>query len=158
MAKKYIGKIKVGVNKYRIYKKSGLVMEDGTGCLGKAKHMHNRILLSEGYSKRMTYKVFWHELIHCIEAERGLDLEEREVDQLMLGIVGVFADNPWLLDMARHGKFDEIFISDKLKVEDMTEEEWLEAVENVMNSDAKKAFTETQESINEIVNGKSNKK
>lgn len=107
MAKKYCGKVKVGSSIYKIFKKSGLVTEDGTGALGKARHLEGRILLSKGYNIARTYKVFWHELIHCIECERGLDLEEREVDQVALGLVELLQDNPQLLEMIKQRRFIE---------------------------------------------------
>ena len=140
MAKKYVGKIRVGSGDYKIYKRGGLVTEDGTGALGKAQHIRNRIVLSSGYKRQRTYRTFWHELIHCIESERGLDLEEREVDQIAMGIVELFKDNPHLVEMVIQGKFiaEQTRDSSTLKPIDVQDE--------------------LNETIQQIVNGKVSKK
>ena len=158
MAKKYVGKIRVGSGDYKIYKRGGLVTEEGAGALGKAHHIRNRIVLSSGYKRQRTYRTFWHELIHCIEYERGLDLEEREVDQIAMGIVELFKDNPHLIEMVIQGKFiEESELTDKIInsfriTKGMTALDQKEQVKPIDIQD------ELNETIQQIVNGKITKK
>ena len=107
MAKKnkYCGKIKVGMEIYKIQVQGGVVADDGKGLLGQADHSKSLIRISTGYNKYDQYKTLWHEIIHAINAERNLDLEEAKVNQLTNGIVLLLHDNPNLISMILEERF-----------------------------------------------------
>jgi hypothetical protein len=107
MAKKnkYCGKIKVGMNTYKIQRKDGVLADDGHGLFGQANHCDFKITLAKGYGKQKNYQTLWHEIFHIIANERSLDLSEEIVSQISNGLVLTLHDNPQLLPMIMEERF-----------------------------------------------------
>lgn len=91
--------IKVGAIVYQVEIVDDL--RDGDQKLsGWIRHTDSLILLEAALSSQMGRHVLWHEIIHSIFEQAGIDdQDERIIQVLAYGIMGVLKDNPCLREI-----------------------------------------------------------
>ena len=86
-------KIRVLHQTYQISEVDNL--HDGTDDLyGQVRYLEERILLNSGASDEAEKAALMHETIHAIDEMFQIGLEEKQVEQLGVGIYNLIRDNP----------------------------------------------------------------
>ena len=67
--------------------------------LGQCRPDQFEILVNTDQCEASLRHTLLHELVHCIEQKLHLELTERHVDLIALGLIDLFADNPDLLTL-----------------------------------------------------------
>ena len=86
-------KIRVLHQTYRVSEVDNL--HDGADDLyGQVRYLEERILLNSGASDEAKKAALMHETIHVIDEMFQIGLEEKQVEQLGVGIYNLIRDNP----------------------------------------------------------------
>ena len=104
--------VKVGYRDIRIdYIRPDFKSDEMTDCYGEYRAREGRILLQHDVCGQEMCNVMFHEILHAIVYGSGLnqancpfkeeDAEELTVNQMTNYIMGVFKDNPWMLDFLK---------------------------------------------------------
>ena len=110
--------VKVGYKTIKIeYVRPDFVNDDMTDSYGEYRAREGRILLQDTLCGQERCNTTWHEILHAVVYISGLnqangplkedDAEELVVNQISNFMMGVYRDNPWLLDMLKK-HLDEI--------------------------------------------------
>lgn len=67
--------------------------------LGQCRADQHEIIISADQSAETLIHTVLHELVHCIELKLDLDLSERQVDLIALGLIDLFRNNPNMLSL-----------------------------------------------------------
>lgn len=67
--------------------------------LGQCRSDQFEILLSKDQSNESLIQTLLHELVHAIEMKLDLQLTERQVDLIALGLIDLFRSNPNMLSL-----------------------------------------------------------
>lgn len=86
--------IKIGAMFYALKVIPNLVDDDGTALEGHIKPESGELLLSADNPEQSQFFTLWHEALHGIEYNHGLDLGEPLIDTLASAIMEILADNP----------------------------------------------------------------
>lgn len=81
--------VRVGPVWYRVVRRNGLTHK-GKPRFGLWDPIAEEILIEASLRGSLAYSVFLHELIHAIDYDRGLELTERQTDQIANGLCMVF--------------------------------------------------------------------
>lgn len=54
----------------------------------------NEILLAPGQTADSLIHTLLHELLHCVDSKQHLEMSERQIDCLSLGLIDLFRNNP----------------------------------------------------------------
>jgi hypothetical protein len=90
-------RIKIGPMVFQVTKVGALKNSKGERFDGWIYHDTCRICLDENLTDQYERVVLWHEIIHEILTQAGVeDQNEGLIDAMAYGLVGVLQDNPWL--------------------------------------------------------------
>lgn len=67
--------------------------------LGQCRVDQHEIVLAPNQCLETTIHVLLHEICHCIEMKLHLEMTERQVDLMSLGILDLFRSNPNMLTL-----------------------------------------------------------
>ena len=67
--------------------------------LGQCRPDQLEVILNPNQSEESIKHTLLHELIHCIEMKLHLEMTERQVDVVALGLLDLFRSNPELLSL-----------------------------------------------------------
>jgi len=67
--------------------------------LGQCRADQHEIIISPNQNAETLIHTLLHELVHCIELKLDLDLTERQVDLIALGVIDLFRNNPNMLTL-----------------------------------------------------------
>ena len=104
--------VKVGYRKIKIkYINPNFIMDDMTDAYGEYRAREGVIYLQDTLCGQERCNTTWHEILHAVVYIAGLnqangplkeeDAEELTVNQISNFMMGVYRDNPWLLDMLK---------------------------------------------------------
>lgn len=104
--------VKVGYRDIKIkYIKPDFIMDDMTESYGEYRPREGVILIQDSLCGQERCNTTWHEILHAIvyifslnQANGPLkedDAEELVVNTVSNAFMGVYRDNPWLLDMLK---------------------------------------------------------
>lgn len=99
--------IVVGIYRYRTEWAERLTSPDHVRLNGRCNTSDLVIKIDSSMEDQRILVTAVHELLHAIEDERGLDLEERDVNQLAFGITALLLDNPALTRLFLSGCANE---------------------------------------------------
>jgi hypothetical protein len=90
--------IKIGPIVYGIELVETLVSETNQKLDGHIIYGQSAIKIDASFERQHSRQVLWHEVIHAILTQAGLDLESEEIicDVIAYGVMGVLTDNKWL--------------------------------------------------------------
>jgi hypothetical protein len=91
--------VKIGPMVYEVVEEKGLTTFDGDKKLsGHIIYDSRQIRIEAQLSEQSKRQILWHEILHGILTQAGIELEdvEKSVDVLAFGIMGVLQDNQWL--------------------------------------------------------------
>ena len=103
-------KVKVGYKTIKIkYVQPDFTMDDMTESYGEYRPREGVILIQDSLVPQERCNTTWHEILHAVVYISGLnqangplkedDAEELTVNQISNFMMGVYRDNPWLLNM-----------------------------------------------------------
>jgi hypothetical protein len=78
--------------KYKIYVKR-MADEKNIFRYGLTTHWQKKIELNSAVDQDQKDETLLHEIVHCLDANMGLGLSERQVSSLSTGLHSVFKDN-----------------------------------------------------------------
>lgn len=95
-------KVKIGSIFYDVETTDVPLIVDNKVCSGKVQYLFNRIQLSgdEMQSEQVRNITFWHEVIHAIVYDRGIDFgkdNELFTEELAKGLNSLMVDNAFLM-------------------------------------------------------------
>ena len=104
--------VKVGYRTLKIeYVRPDFINDDMTESVGEYRSREGRILIQDSLCGQERCNTTWHEILHAIvyvfslnQANGPLkedDAEELVVNTISNAVMGVYRDNPWLLDMLK---------------------------------------------------------
>tara|TARA_R100000700_G_C3165123_1_gene140341 strand:- start:1018 stop:1413 length:396 start_codon:yes stop_codon:yes gene_type:complete len=104
--------VKVGYRDIQIkYIKPDFIMDDMTESYGEYRPREGVIYIQDALCGQERCNTTWHEILHAVIYISGLnqangplkedDAEELTVNQISNFMMGVYRDNPWLLDMLK---------------------------------------------------------
>jgi hypothetical protein len=67
--------------------------------LGQCRVDQHEIVLATNDCAETLIHVLLHEIVHCIEMKLHLEMTERQVDLISLGIIDLFRSNPNMLSL-----------------------------------------------------------
>jgi hypothetical protein len=67
------------------------------GCLGMCYASSNDILIAPYQKYDAVMQTLLHEILHAIEEKMHLEMTERQIDCLSVGLIDLFRNNPELL-------------------------------------------------------------
>jgi len=91
-------KVKIGGLVYDVLFESKLFDADNTRLYGQIDYNMLTIKLEKDYCKQKQEVTLWHEIVHGIAVEYGVELEEEDIDRIAGGIYQVIKDNPDLVN------------------------------------------------------------
>lgn len=81
--------------KLRVFGKDWeLRWQDMDDCSGKTTHRHLLIEVDPDYPRPFLQDTLLHEILHAVDEELHLELEERQVHQMATALLSVMNDNP----------------------------------------------------------------
>lgn len=100
--------VKIGAHRYEINYQDSLIVDpdDYRVLVGQVIHSAGEIKVQTG--KRQSSQIaetLLHEIVHGIDLDRRLELDERQVNQVAAGLLAVMVDNPEIF--GEH--FSEVF-------------------------------------------------
>ncbi len=72
--------------------------------LGQCRPDQLEVILNHNQSEESIRHTLLHELIHCIEMKLHLEMTERQVDVIALGLIDLFRSNPQLSQLFEQGE------------------------------------------------------
>ena len=104
--------VKVGYRTIKIkYVNPNFIMDDMTDSYGEYRSREGGIYIQDSLVPQERCNTTWHEILHAVVYIAGLnqangplkedDAEELVVNQISNFMMGVYRDNPWLLDMLK---------------------------------------------------------
>jgi hypothetical protein len=104
--------VKVGYRTIKIkYVNPNFIMDDMTESYGEYRAREGVIYIQDSLVPQERCNTTWHEILHSVVYISGLnqangplkeeDAEELVVNQVSNFMMGVYRDNPWLLDMLK---------------------------------------------------------
>jgi len=104
--------VKVGYRTIKIkYVNPSFVLDDMTDSYGEYRAREGVIYIQDSLVGQERCNTTWHEILHSVVYIAGLnqangplkedDAEELVVNQISNFMMGVYRDNPWLLDMLK---------------------------------------------------------
>ena len=104
--------VKVGYKTIKIeYIRPDFINDDMTDAYGEYRAREGRILIQDTLVGQERCNTTWHEILHAVVYIAGLnqangplkedDAEELVVNTISNAMMGVYRDNPWLLDMLK---------------------------------------------------------
>ena len=72
--------------------------------LGQCRPDQLEVVLNHNQTEESIRHTIIHELIHCIEQKLLLEMTERQVDLVALGLIDLFRSNPELLELFEQGQ------------------------------------------------------
>ena len=104
--------VKVGYKTIKIkYVNPNYIMDDMTESYGEYRAREGVIYIQDALVGQERWNTTWHEILHSVVYIAGLsqangplkedDAEELVVNQISNFMMGVYRDNPWLLDMLK---------------------------------------------------------
>jgi len=104
--------VKVGYRTLKIeYVRPDFINDDMTESFGEYRSREGRILIQDSLCGQERCNTTWHEILHAIVYVFSLNqangpLKEDDAEELVVNTVsnfmmGVYRDNPWLLDMLK---------------------------------------------------------
>ena len=104
--------VKVGYRTIKIkYVNPKFIMDDMTDSYGEYRSREGVIYIQDSLVPQERCNTTWHEILHAVVYIAGLnqangplkedDAEELVVNQISNFMMGVYRDNPWLLDMLK---------------------------------------------------------
>ena len=104
--------VKVGYRTIKIkYVNPNFIMDDMTDSYGEYRAREGVIYIQDSLVPQERCNTTWHEILHEVVYIAGLnqangplkedDAEELVVNQISNFMMGVYRDNPWLLDMLK---------------------------------------------------------
>jgi len=104
--------VKVGYRTLKIeYVRPDFINDDMTESFGEYRSREGRILIQDSLCGQERCNTTWHEILHSVvyifslnQANGPLkedDAEELVVNTVSNAMMGVYRDNPWLLDMLK---------------------------------------------------------
>ena len=104
--------VKVGYKTIKIeYIRPDFINDDMTDAYGEYRAREGIILIQDTLVAQERCNTTWHEILHAVVYIAGLnqangplkedDAEELVVNQISNFMMGVYRDNPWLLDMLK---------------------------------------------------------
>jgi Zn-dependent peptidase ImmA (M78 family) len=104
--------VKVGYRTIKIkYVNPNFIMDDMTDSYGEYRAREGVIYIQDALVPQERCNTTWHEILHAVVYIAGLnqangplkedDAEELVVNQISNFMMGVYRDNPWLLDMLK---------------------------------------------------------
>jgi hypothetical protein len=72
--------------------------------LGQCRPDQLEVVLNPNQATESIRHTFLHELVHCIEMKLHLEMTERQVDLMALGLIDLFRTNPELLELFEQGQ------------------------------------------------------
>jgi hypothetical protein len=93
-----VGKVKIGPFKYTVALARDL-HDNGRALDGQIIHARSLILLDDALEAQASAQTLLHEIVHAIGIQAGLELNERQVDSLAFGFMGVMKENPSLVKL-----------------------------------------------------------
>ena len=104
--------VKVGYRTIKIkYVNPNFIMDDMTDSYGEYRAREGVIYIQDSLVPQERCNTTWHEILHAVVYIAGLnqangqlkedDAEELVVNQISNFMMGVYRDNPWLLDMLK---------------------------------------------------------
>ena len=104
--------VKVGYRTIKIkYVNPNFIMDDMTDSYGEYRAREGVISIQDSLVPQERCNTTWHEILHAVVYIAGLnqangplkedDAEELVVNQISNFMMGVYRDNPWLLDMLK---------------------------------------------------------
>ena len=104
--------VKVGYRTLKIeYVRPDFINDDMTESFGEYRSREGRILIQDSLVGQERCNTTWHEILHSVvyifslnQANGPLkedDAEELVVNTISNAMMGVYRDNPWLLDMLK---------------------------------------------------------
>ncbi|KON32722.1 MAG: hypothetical protein AC479_06835 [miscellaneous Crenarchaeota group-6 archaeon AD8-1] len=75
-----------------------------TEDLGQCRPDQLEVVLNHNQSTESIRHTLLHELVHCIEQKLHLEMTERQVDLIALGLIDLFRSNPELLELFEQGE------------------------------------------------------
>jgi len=95
-----IDKIKIGGIYFDIVRKENLVHPvDNRRLDGHILYGESKIYLDDAMSPQAEMQTVWHEVVHGILTQAGMDAKENLIDCIAYGIIMVLVDNPQLADV-----------------------------------------------------------
>ena len=105
-------KVKVGYRTIKIkYVRPDFIMDDMMESYGEYRAREGVIYIQDSLVPQERCNTTWHEILHAVIYIAGLnqangplkeeDAEELTVNQISNFMMGVYRDNPWLLDMLK---------------------------------------------------------
>ena len=105
-------KVKVGYRTIKIkYVRPDFIMDDMMESYGEYRAREGVIYIQDSLVPQERCNTTWHEILHAVVYIAGLnqangplkedDAEELVVNQISNFMMGVYRDNPWLLDMLK---------------------------------------------------------
>ena len=105
-------KVKVGYRTIKIkYVRPDFIMDDMMESYGEYRAREGVIYIQDSLVPQERCNTTWHEILHSVVYISGLnqangplkedDAEELAVNQISNFMMGVYRDNPWLLDMLK---------------------------------------------------------
>ena len=72
--------------------------------LGQCRPDQLEVVLNSNQTEESIRHTMLHELVHCIEQKLQLEMTERQVDLIALGLIDLFRSNPELLELFEQGE------------------------------------------------------
>jgi hypothetical protein len=91
-------KVKIGGLVYDVSLESKLFNADNTRLYGQIDYNLLTIKLEKDYAPQKQEATLWHEIIHGIAVEYGVELEEEDIGRIAGGVYQVIKDNPDLVN------------------------------------------------------------
>lgn len=93
-----IEKVRIDSAIYTVVETDEVIVVEGIQCGGSIDYQKGIITISTLLCERQKYITLWHEIMHGIFNERGVDArnEESAVDSIAKGVIQVLMDNPEL--------------------------------------------------------------
>jgi hypothetical protein len=85
--------VKIGPILYRVVVGPERRSEQGNSLWGEICHATGEIFLWEGLSPEQRYATLWHELIHGLGSQTGMELSEGDIDRIAYGVMQLLMDN-----------------------------------------------------------------
>ena len=88
----------------RFMSKTELFADSGGDLLGQAKQRDTELQVRADMPADRERAIVWHEILHAVESDAGIELPEEHVRAMAAGLFAVLRDNPaltaWLLEEA----------------------------------------------------------
>ena len=95
-------------NEFKLFNQTWQIRTAYTGeltdDLGQCRPDQLEIILNPNQAIESIKHTLLHELIHCIEMKLHLEMTERQVDVIALGLIDLFRSNPELSQLFEQGE------------------------------------------------------